>query len=682
MASGTELSLDIPAAQELRFVDHVESKIVSPDKECISPTKSPVKNKFPSDSLSSAKESDIIDPNKSKNSDSGLDSSDTSAELGNESFVDRLEKHTNEAELEQLISPTKSNCNVLPNVNDTLQTLDAINNNEESATNDVTSDRTEVVKKDIYLGKEVCLHDNGNVETKVEIVKERHVSETSMNLYWYSSSLNVDLEELEAFKDSQNDSATSNVQINVGNDYYHSKNKDSEKVNENGNTYKSEANFDIKLSPVNRENWSPAFESASSRILDLASELKTEPKGQNGVAKEEAKVPENKEKHPWGLDSESRVITELVVEKSDELPEISELNDKNIAMSQELVVGAYDETDATGMMEWKTSATRVEDAVDAVGYMELKDKPKQCDDKKKEYKQKKENDRKDEKSTKNVDEADAVGYMELKDRPLVPVEEQIIASSDQTVLKTGKVNATATKTTPEAQSINISEIQGQIMQMETEKKEGLDDTDSTISIEQVVEVKEGKKVEAKFDPFTVKRTYLIDEKTDATVQKMGGLFIDSQKLIDEYLDDKNYSLTLKDSWLRLRNKKFEMKLNSALSGCGPNKTYNTEMIDNENEILEVLMNMYQKKLEQKRRVSERQLDVLIDALNITEFVTFETTRKRYQMDGFTITLDLTNFGYQVGEIEVVAGSSNEMTDGLKKMDALASKLGLRPLQSN
>ncbi|XP_053401805.1 uncharacterized protein LOC123548966 [Mercenaria mercenaria] len=784
---------------ELHFVDHVELKIQSPEKEVISPTKMSLKGSNAAslagvngkivngnasiESVLATADSIKDDQNETKSSDSGVDTSNNSSEIPEEYFIDRQESYTPVCEPEVLKSPDKT-VDQLFNFLDSSssQSLDALNNNSEVilGENEDEKDNVETAQTvDVYLGKEVALHECENGEG--QSVENKVTDEGSMNLYWYTSSLDVDMTELEAFKVSQaenkmSENVTSNLEVTVGNGYYKTKNIDVELESSKESVYKSETSFDIKSEPVKRDGWSPAFESASSRILDLASELKSEPKHKKNRENESIRdtVEIDREKHPWGLDGDNKVRSEAATENQDDLPDIGDIT------STDKVDGSVDTFQSSAYRsDMKSSeaaiailkneearkAESIEDEADAIGYMELKDRPieqgivtsesVQLETRKRlateEVPEKVSADEQFEDYSEDVadafgymewkdrpveqvlvtsepvqletdmglttedvlkkvsvdeqfedypeDVADAIGYMELKDKPV----EQVIKASEQGILKASDQGKTEISVTERTDTSSVESIENQIIGQDIKvgisqeskpsmeaTSEGMDVPDAQL---EAIEKLENQNVQSQiqdslkeqkakpFDPFNIKRKYLIANDSEETVQKMGGIFIETETLVDEYLDDKNYSLILNDCWLRLRNKKFEMKVNASF-GYGPNKSPSVEMLTNEIEIQDMLMKRYEKTLEQKRRVSERQLDVLIDALGITEFVTFETTRKKYQVEDFIVTMDVTNFGFEVGDIEIVANSLPEMMTDLINMDSLAAKLGFRPLQSN
>jgi adenylate cyclase class IV len=46
--------------------------------------------------------------------------------------------------------------------------------------------------------------------------------------------------------------------------------------------------------------------------------------------------------------------------------------------------------------------------------------------------------------------------------------------------------------------------------------------------------------------------------------------------------------------------------------------------------------------------------------NMTEFATIVSTRRKFTLNEFTIDLDSTNFGYGIGEVEIMVSSQEEV----------------------
>ena len=590
---------------ELHFVDHVECKIHSPDKEVISPTKS-IKPVFPMTN--------------------GAGKGDS--------------------------KPGKE---PLKNVNE--KSIDAVNNNTEASAKvtgiNVKAKQVEVtIKDDLYLGKEVSLHDQdansadgkgGTYKSEFNVNEKRETSSATMNLFWYSgSAMNVDLEEIEAFKNSKDETYTSSLQITTGNGYYRTKNDGGEKV-ANGvhSTAEMKSQFNTKQEKM--ETWSAAFESASSRILGLASELKGQPKQASSVENAARK----EDHHPWGLESGQKVVTVDGEVSTEVLPDLSELEaGKNIHDTVDGQVKGRE--DVRRVKASNKSKQHAEDVADAVGYMDIKDKP---------------NKKVANQNNSSTDSTDQV----VKEK-LFSVEQSSLERNFQTDAKVSSKSQSVEQFISPAKSQSVYSKQGtdvvdggkKVVPMVEEVVQSSDTTPLQTAIKETV-----------YDPFTVKRTYYISEKSEAQLHNNGGIFIETETLVDEYLDDGDYSLTLKDCWLRLRNKKFEMKLNA---GFGSAKGTD-QLLTGEQEIKEALLNMFSREFEQRRKVSENQLDVIVDSLAMEEFTTFETVRSKYQVGNCMVTIDSTNFGVMNGQIEMMAENPSKIPDVLTTIEKLSTDIG-------
>jgi hypothetical protein len=63
-------------------------------------------------------------------------------------------------------------------------------------------------------------------------------------------------------------------------------------------------------------------------------------------------------------------------------------------------------------------------------------------------------------------------------------------------------------------------------------------------------------------------------------------------------------------------------------------------------------------------------------MNITPFAALKLPEKNISVKILTIDLDLTNFGYQIGEIEVIVQSQDHILTAEDKIQRFARELGL------
>lgn len=144
----------------------------------------------------------------------------------------------------------------------------------------------------------------------------------------------------------------------------------------------------------------------------------------------------------------------------------------------------------------------------------------------------------------------------------------------------------------------------------------------------------------------------------------GATFSKEASITDSYYDDDSYALTLKDWWLRLRDGAFELKVPLRAKGVeqATNQYYELE---DEQEIREALgLN------------GDESLAQAIEQAGYEVFCPCETTRRKYQKDGFAIDLDTVTYGdnsfrYAIAEIELMVESEADVEDATNKIIAFA-----------
>ena len=70
------------------------------------------------------------------------------------------------------------------------------------------------------------------------------------------------------------------------------------------------------------------------------------------------------------------------------------------------------------------------------------------------------------------------------------------------------------------------------------------------------------------------------------------------------------------------------------------------------------------------------MDSLRNELDLDVFATFSTTRQTYHLPHCTVDLDIADFGFEVGEIEVMVSDETRIVDALNIIDDMARKLGM------
>lgn len=167
-----------------------------------------------------------------------------------------------------------------------------------------------------------------------------------------------------------------------------------------------------------------------------------------------------------------------------------------------------------------------------------------------------------------------------------------------------------------------------------------------------------------------KKFILSDEDIDRITKGAG--FLGEKSFTDTYFDDSDYSLTKSDKWLRLRDDRFELKLPmNEGKGSSRRQLDQYEELDTDEAI--------------QKALNIKSPSILKEDLEINgykPFSTFTTTRKKYKKGDFIIDLDVIDFGYSIGEIELMVENQSEMEEALNKILAFAreQRLSVAPVR--
>ena len=180
----------------------------------------------------------------------------------------------------------------------------------------------------------------------------------------------------------------------------------------------------------------------------------------------------------------------------------------------------------------------------------------------------------------------------------------------------------------------------------------------------------------------VERKFVLGKDSDAKLQGQGAKLSKECSFTDVYYDTTDYRLTTSDHWLRKRDKQWQLKCPPEVRRGDERSTQYAEY-DKEETILKALQVILDKEspsatsppVSAASTSGCSNLQGLVQKAPLSEFAQYTTHRKTYVLDGFTIDLDLTDFGFQVGEIEVVVADESRITEALCQIDELAVKLG-------
>ncbi|XP_029313687.1 thiamine-triphosphatase isoform X2 [Cottoperca gobio] len=187
----------------------------------------------------------------------------------------------------------------------------------------------------------------------------------------------------------------------------------------------------------------------------------------------------------------------------------------------------------------------------------------------------------------------------------------------------------------------------------------------------------------------VERKFLCNADTLKTLQEIGAVCLGQRQFCDQYFDTPKFDLTLRDMWLRKRKGCWELKCPTTSNG--------TEERSGEQSKAAALCSRYKEITnlpEIQLRVKEVIKDVCADRetemspsqedeswlskINLVCFAEFTTVRRSFTLEeeGVQVDLDQADFGYHVGEIEVLLPEGGDLQSALEKIERTAGKLGL------
>jgi len=175
----------------------------------------------------------------------------------------------------------------------------------------------------------------------------------------------------------------------------------------------------------------------------------------------------------------------------------------------------------------------------------------------------------------------------------------------------------------------------------------------------------------------IERRFPFDAETENKLLSVGATLLSQKSFTDTYYDTEDFRLTGSDHWLRSRNGKWELKYPSPIR-LSDNAAEYVECED-EDTLIEILT----KFLGFPHPPSGRLYEILSNSELLMDFSTFRTTRKKFSFNGVTIDLDSADFGFAIGEMEVlIHKTGNKEADlqnhqnALKVLDETASILGI------
>jgi thiamine-triphosphatase len=160
----------------------------------------------------------------------------------------------------------------------------------------------------------------------------------------------------------------------------------------------------------------------------------------------------------------------------------------------------------------------------------------------------------------------------------------------------------------------------------------------------------------------VEKKFLLSDQ-DIALLLENSQFLGQVTFTDIYFDTKDFKLISQYLWLRKRDNSFELKV--PLTGTADSDFDQYQELTNEQEIKDQL------------KLGPGKMDELLANRGYLAFAKIVTTRKKYKKDEFTIDLDLVDYGYSIGEIELMVEREDQVEEAIKRIMEFAKKHHLK-----
>ncbi|XP_037522232.1 thiamine-triphosphatase [Rhipicephalus sanguineus] len=180
----------------------------------------------------------------------------------------------------------------------------------------------------------------------------------------------------------------------------------------------------------------------------------------------------------------------------------------------------------------------------------------------------------------------------------------------------------------------------------------------------------------------VERKFKVPPDIEQRLLALGAPLVSRKTFVDTYFDTEDYILSLRDHWLRLRtvdnSNTWELKHRKKGDVTrGPATAYREERGDS--QIMATLGEVLPRQTEEVSRVSD-----LVTNGTLRELAVIKTDRKTFRAPGNAVVdIDETDWGFSVGEIEVVLAESDDGSDlpgdvdrATAEIAALSAQLGI------
>lgn len=172
--------------------------------------------------------------------------------------------------------------------------------------------------------------------------------------------------------------------------------------------------------------------------------------------------------------------------------------------------------------------------------------------------------------------------------------------------------------------------------------------------------------------FEVEKKFKIPADFTRVLLEQGWKYLKEINFKDTYFDTEGYELVRNEHWLRQRGTTWQLKCPTVEKALTSVRIDRYEEIEDEKTIF--------KRLAIALKVSPNVLftnttNNVVQVFGLKPIAEFESSRTKYRMGSFTIDLDRTNFGYELGEIELMCEKKDQMSEATEKIFDIAGKLG-------
>ncbi|KAF7691754.1 thiamine-triphosphatase [Silurus meridionalis] len=191
-------------------------------------------------------------------------------------------------------------------------------------------------------------------------------------------------------------------------------------------------------------------------------------------------------------------------------------------------------------------------------------------------------------------------------------------------------------------------------------------------------------------PVEVERKFVCDTHILEKLKEIGAVCLGQYEFKDQYFDSTDFTLTLKDFWLRKREGSWELKRSTsshsnadkrAQGGCTKYREI-TDMLQIRAELMEVYVDPTSDSFQTERGKDVHEFEKWLQEMKLECFAEFTTQRCSYALEydeghgKVRVDLDRADFGYCVGEIEVLVAEGNEMKSAMQSIEKTAEILGI------